>query len=92
MIFYKSKISLASFFSSSIFNRKPAVFQLACRAIGSVPPVRALSPYMQVSPTQTDSNLLPVYQGEGGLTAAVNNALTNRSLLDAVDEDNPISL
>lgn len=29
---------------------------------------------------------LPVYHGQGGLTAAVTDSLTNRALLDATDE------
>ncbi len=52
----------------------------------------ALSRYMQVLPTKKGSTVLPVYPGEGGLTVAVNNSLTNRALFDAVDQDVAISL
>jgi predicted HicB family RNase H-like nuclease len=52
----------------------------------------ALSRYMQFLPTKTSSTVLPVYHGEGGLSVAVNNSLTNRALLDAADQDVAISL
>ena len=52
----------------------------------------ALSRYMQVLPSKKGSTVLPVYAGEGGLTVAINNSLTNRALLDAADQDVAISL
>lgn len=51
----------------------------------------ALSRYMQVLPLKTSVTVLPVYHGEGGLTEAVDNSLTNRALFDAADQDVAIS-